>query len=126
MALAQKFAGYALCAILLAGCASTEMKPFIGKDVSEVRMVWGEPISAFDLPDGRRAFQYRWGGGAAVLPAQSQSNTFISGNTANTHTTSTPAIIANSEGCIVSFIGRRNKTNSFTIEEYRIPERLVC
>ncbi|WP_207063551.1 hypothetical protein [Motiliproteus sp. SC1-56] len=53
--------GFTLCvlaATVLAGCASNMLEKYAGKDIREVMVDYGEPVSAFDLPDGRRAFQW--------------------------------------------------------------------
>jgi len=42
----------------LAGCASQIMKSYVGKDVREIMIDYGPPANAFDMGDGRRAFQW--------------------------------------------------------------------
>jgi len=44
------------------------MKAFIGKDIRYVVLSDGQPEGAMDMPDGRRAFQFRVGGGAVTYP----------------------------------------------------------
>jgi len=52
----------ALMAIaLLTGCASQIMQSYIGKDIREVVVDYGPPTNAFDMGDGRRAFQWEQG-----------------------------------------------------------------
>ena len=48
--------------IFLAGCASTEMKSYIGQDIREVILTNGQPIGAIEMGNGTRAFQFMWGG----------------------------------------------------------------
>ncbi|WP_372376335.1 hypothetical protein ACDI35_08680 [Xanthomonas axonopodis pv. cajani] len=69
----------------LAGCASTEMKQYVGKDIREVILVNGPPINELDMEDGVRAFQFKWGGGTVALPQTSQTTGQVSsvGSTAN-------------------------------------------
>src|SRR5690242_18299146 len=55
------------------GCVSTHMKRFVGKDVRYVQVEDGQPIRVFDLPDGKRAFQFLWGGGTYVVPKTTTS-----------------------------------------------------
>ena len=43
---------------LLTGCASQIMQGYVGKDVREVMLDYGAPANAFDMGDGRRAFQW--------------------------------------------------------------------
>lgn len=49
----------ALCALVLAGCASTEMKKYVGKPIEETFIAYNKPENVFEFPDGRRAYQYR-------------------------------------------------------------------
>lgn len=42
----------------LNGCASQIMQSYIGKDLREVMLDHGSPTNAFDMGDGRRAFQW--------------------------------------------------------------------
>lgn len=42
----------------LTGCASQIMQSYVGKDVREVMLDYGPPANAFDMGDGRRAFQW--------------------------------------------------------------------
>jgi hypothetical protein len=118
----------AVCAFaLLSGCASTAMKKFVGASISEAYMSYGKPENIFDLPDGRRAFQYYWGGGSGIFPGQ-QSTTIAptGGGAYNVTTTGTPALIYESKGCLVTLIARPVVNGDFVVEEYRIPKRLVC
>lgn len=45
-------------AMALSGCASSIMQSYVGKDINEVIMDYGAPINSFDMPDGKRAFQW--------------------------------------------------------------------
>jgi len=47
-----------LIASFLSGCASQILKSYIGKDIREVMLDYGPPTNAFDMGDGRRAFQW--------------------------------------------------------------------
>ncbi|ABD27451.1 conserved hypothetical protein [Novosphingobium aromaticivorans DSM 12444] len=118
----------ALClisAIALAGCASTAMKQYVGESVTEAVMRLGPPENAFDLPDGRRAFQWHWGGGAVVVPGHTAATVAPVGSVAVVNATSTPAYVAESDGCLVTLIAKP-VGNDYRVEEYRIPKRLVC
>lgn len=114
-----------VAAVLLSACVSTEMKGYVGKDVSEVLMAYGQPEQVLDLPDGRRAWQFRWGGGRAVLPGRAQTTVQSVGNTAVGTTTATPSMIVDSEGCLITYIGTRTG-NYWTITDIRVPKQLVC
>jgi len=113
-------------ALTLAGCASTAMKGFTGKSINEAFFRYGRPENVFDLPDGRRAFQFYWGGGSFAVPATSTTALNANGLGGYTATTtSIPGGLLESKGCLVTLIARPNGTD-FIVEEYRIPKRLVC
>ena len=117
--------------LALSGCVSTHMKSFIGKDIREVMMTEGPPLNAFDLGEGRRAFQYRFGGGAFVTP-QISNTTGTSTTVGNSvwldqRTITQPAAIAGSEGCLISYIAEFSAAKStWTVVDIRYPKRLIC
>lgn len=112
--------------LALAACASTAMNKYVGGSVSEAYMSYGQPEAVFDLPDGRRAFQFYWGGGKGVVPANVQTSIQPTGlGGYQVTTTGTPAMAYESKGCLVTLIARP-EGNDFVVEEYRIPQRLVC
>jgi len=53
-------AGVLVC-VALSGCATSTMRSYIGRNVSDVTLDYGPPVNAFDMPDGRRGFQWRLG-----------------------------------------------------------------
>ena len=59
------------------------------------------------------------------MPAQRTAVATLFGNVTTVQTTSTPAMILNSPGCLITYIARNNGSG-FVIEEYRIPKKLVC
>jgi hypothetical protein len=109
----------------LSACASTQMQGFVGKPIEEAYMRYGPPENVFDLPDGRRAFQFRWGGGTTVVPGYSTTNVATYGDTAQATTVGSPGAVINSPGCLVTLIGHPVGT-SFVVDEYRIPKTLIC
>jgi hypothetical protein len=118
-------------AFMLSGCVSTHMKAFIGKDIREVMLTEGPPINAFDLSEGRRAFQYRFGGGTFVTPQVSNTATSatVVGNSVwlDQRTITQPAAIVESQGCVISYIAEFDqKKSSWTVVDIRYPKRLVC
>lgn len=115
----------AAMAIALSGCVSTAMKAHVGKSITEALFAYGKPENVFDLPDGRRAFQFRWGGGSAIIPGQSNSTMMPNGAGYSVNTTSTPATLIESAGCLVTLIAKPSGSD-FIVEEYRYPKRLVC
>lgn len=113
-------------ALALFGCASDAMRGYVGKSVTAAYIDHGTPENVFDLPDGRRAFQFRWGGGAGIVPGYANSTVSPTGlGGFRVTTTGVPATYVESAGCLVTLIARPNG-NDFLIEEYRIPKRLVC
>lgn len=118
-------------AVTATSCVSTHMKQFIGQDIREVIMVNGQPIDAFDLADGKRAFQYRFGGGQLVQPSVStESGTAIRfKNQAwfEKQTITKPSRVVELEGCLISYIAWFDEQkNSWIIEDIRYPKQLVC
>ena len=121
----------AALALALSGCVSTHMKGFIGKDIREVMMTEGPPLNAFDLSEGRRAFQYRFGGGSFVTPQVSNTtgSAAVVGNSIwlDQRTITQPAAIVESEGCLISYIAEfNNSLSSWIVTDIRYPKRLVC
>jgi hypothetical protein len=55
-------------ALALSGCASQIMQGYVGRPVTDAIADYGPPTNAYDLPGGRRAFQWSrstsvsWGG----------------------------------------------------------------
>lgn len=45
-------------ALAVGGCASTVMKGYVGQPLQAAMVDYGPPESAFDMGDGRRAFQW--------------------------------------------------------------------
>lgn len=115
-----------LAAAALAGCASTEMRTFVGKPVEETMFAYGEPVHVIEMSDRRRAYQYRWGGGTVVVPGQVNATAQTFGNITTVRSTSTPAAIYESAGCLITFIASDHGEGRYVVEEYRVPKQLVC
>ncbi len=115
----------AIGVLTLTGCVSTEMKRFLGKPIEETFITYGQPENVFEFPDGRRAYQYRWGGGSFAMAGRGSAIATSTGNITTVQTTYTPATIMNSPGCLITYIARNNGTG-FIVEEYRFPKKLVC
>lgn len=109
----------------LISCASTQMKGYVGKSIQEANLELGSPEKIKKLPNGKRAYQYRWGGGTMVVNGKAKS-IITNGNIFTTvDTVYTPARIIRSKGCLVTLIA--SKKNSFWIvEDWKIPQKLVC
>lgn len=120
-----------LLVAFLSGCASSHMQQFVGQDIREVVMADGPPENVFDYGEGRRVFQFRWGGGTYVLPTTSQTtvNAYRLGSSVyGTATTTTlPARAIESEGCLLSYITEWVEVrDGWIVQEIRYPQRLVC
>ncbi len=115
----------ALVLFTIASCASTEMKTLVGKPIEEAMFAYGRPENVINLSDNSKAYQFRWGGGTTVLPSQSTSTAQVYGNNATVRTTATPALIMESQGCLITFITVNNGDKD-VITDYRIPKQLVC
>ena len=115
----------AALSVLLIGCVSTGMKKLVGQPIEEAFISYGQPENVFAFPDGRRVYQFRWGGGAFVQPSRTNATVTAVGNTAVLNSTTTPAAILNAPGCLITFI-TTNNGNGWIITDYRIPKQLVC
>ena len=112
--------------IVMSGCASTEMKSYIGKDIREVVLTNGQPLGALDMGNGVRAFQFIWGGTTTTAV---RAQTEIQGNSewfgkADIRSSGS-ALMSN--GCIVAYLTRYDDSRKgWIIFDYRIPQKLVC
>lgn len=120
-----------LILICVSGCASTHMAQYMGKEIQEVMIDSGAPVNAFDMSDGRRAFQFRWGGGTFVTP---QTTTYSGSASAigNSAWYSGTAItngghVISSEGCLITYLTNwDNDKKTWIVTENRLPKQLVC
>ena len=121
----------ALAAVAILGCASTHMKQYLGKDIREVVIDSGPPINAFDMGDGTRAFQFKWGGGTYVVPQSTTTTGSVTavGNSAwyQSHSISTGGGVVTSEGCVITYFATwHQQKDSWIVSNYRVPKQLVC
>ncbi len=113
--------------IAVVGCASSTAEKFVGQSIEEAYFKLGPPENVFDLTDGRRAFQFYWGGGNFVAPGNATSNMTSNYDGSTTiKTVLTPAQVYSSRGCLITLIAEGSENSEWTIEEWRIPDRLVC
>lgn len=121
-------AGVVIAAI---GCASMHMKRFIDKDVRYVVIEDGIPENVFDMPDGLRAFQFRWGGGTFAVPKTTTTNGQLQliGNQAwfNQEKIESGGFVVNSPGCLITYVARWDADRKgWIVKEIAYPHRLVC
>jgi hypothetical protein len=123
---ASKAALVATLALLsLVSCVSTMMEGYLGKPIEEAQLEFGPPIQVLDMPDGRRAFQFRYGGGPVMVPGSSTSTVTTYGNTATVNTFGTPGGVLYTEGCILTFFALK-EGNAWIIRDLKVPGGLVC
>lgn len=101
------------------------MRRYVGSDVSEVLIEYGQPEQVIELPDGRRAYQFRSGGGAVFVPSSTNATAVTTGSLTTVHATTNPGGIIPTEGCLLTFIAAPSGT-SWTVTEIRVPRQLVC
>lgn len=113
---------------LLTGCASSYMKQFIGKDIREIIVADGPPMNQFDMGDGRRAFQWYWGGGTFVTPQTTTGTvTDVGGGSAFVNATTTGGHVVSSRGCLVTYFAVRDEAKqAWIVKDIAYPDRLVC
>ena len=112
-------------ALVLSGCLSTHMKKYVGQPIEEAFITYGRPENVIEFPDGRRAYQFRYGGGSIMTPSTGTATATTFGNVTTVQSNVTPAMILNSPGCLITYITRKTG-ETYTIEEYRMPKQLVC
>lgn len=111
---------------LLAGCASSIMKGFVGEPLQQAMVKYGPPLNAFDMGDGRRAFQWVMTS-TYVMPsyATNTGNAYAVGNSVywsqNTQISGGQPI---SNRCAYTLYGRWNGS-AWIIEGFAKPN-LIC
>lgn len=113
------------------GCVSTHMKKFIGKDVRYVQVEDGAPIRVFDLPDGKRAFQFLWGGGTYVVPktTTSQGSVQLVGDEAyyTERKIESGGFLVNNPGCAITYITKWDAgPKGWIVTEISYPHKVAC
>lgn len=112
----------------LAGCASQIMQSYVTKDVREVMIDYGPPQNAFDMGDGRRAFQWVMRSSYTTpTNVATSGNVTAYGNSAwvNSNTQITGGQTINSR-CVYTIFGRWDDSRKgWTITEFKKPN-LMC
>lgn len=117
--------------VVTAGCVSTHMKQFIGKDVRYIAVQDGPPEHVFDMPDGRRAFQYHLGGGQVTVPTTTTTNGQVQlvGDSlyySEQKLTEGGGTFV-SEGCLVTYFAAWDATaKGWVVRDISYPKRLAC
>ncbi len=114
-------------ALLLAGCVSTHMQQYIGRDIREVIVDSGPPVNTLDMGGGRRAFQFYWGGGDIIVPASGSGTATVIGNTVYASSVSYPGGVVHSEGCLITYFARQAEgSDAWIVTEIAYPKRVFC
>ena len=123
--LSIRFVLVVLLLIPLYGCASNFANSYIGKSTIDLELDLGKPANIVELPDGKRSYQYYWGGGTYALPGYSTSTVTTFGNSAYIDTTTYPTQVVSSKGCLINFITEQRE-GLWIVVDATWPDRLVC
>ena len=123
----RKLSALLAATLLLAACVSTHMEQYVGRDIRDVMVDSGEPVNVFDMGDGRRAFQFYWGGGTIAVPQKTTTTGSVVGNTVYLDSTTYPGGVVHNPGCLITYFARHDEANNaWIVSEISYPERLVC
>lgn len=112
---------FALAALLFgAACASQIMEGLVGKDITEVQLQYGPPINVMDMPDGRKAFQWRVDTDM-MMPTTTTYTGVTNGGvyTGNAITTGGGFF---STACFYTLFAEPNRNKSFTVVGFQRPK----
>lgn len=112
-------------ALSLAGCVSAGMKTLVGEPIQAAQLRYGPPAQVIDMPDGRRAYQFKTGGGSVMLPSTSTTTVSPVGAGIVATTTGSPGGIAQLPGCYLTFMAAQ-ENGAWVIREAVPPKELVC
>jgi len=124
----KKLIGITLVLFLVAGCASSIMNGFVGKSLPQVMVKYGPPLNAFDMGDGRRAFQWIMTN-TYVTPmyATTTGNAFASGNSMMwSQNTQIGGGVPITDQCAYTMYGRWHEDQKLWIMEGFEPPNLMC
>ncbi len=114
--------------LVLSGCASQIMNSYVGNDVREVMVDYGTPDNAFDMGNGRRAFQWIMNDNyttPTTVTTTANINTYDSNSWVNSNTIITGGQTMNSK-CIYTMFGRWNEDRQgWYITDFKKPS-LMC
>ena len=114
--------------LTLSGCAGSIMNGFVGQPLQQVMVKYGPPANAFDMGDGRRAFQWAISK-TFVTPtnASTTGNAYGYGNSVTwTQNTQISGGVPITNSCMYTMYGRWNEnTNTWIMAGYEKP-KLMC
>lgn len=118
----------AITSLALTGCASQIMNGFVGKPLQEVMVRYGPPANAFDMGDGRRAFQWVMTS-TYVTPTTAYTTGTAYGHGNSVSWTQNTRIVGGqpiSNQCAYTMFGRwSDSANSWMMEGYQKPN-IMC
>lgn len=119
--------------LLVGGCASSIMEGFVGQPLQVGIARYGPPAFVFDMPDGRRAFQWRMESQVA-MPTTTYGNvntniyappgSFASANTQYSQTTYGGNVL--NQVCLYTMYARFNESQQAWIFEGFEKPSLAC
>jgi hypothetical protein len=119
---------YTLLIIGLSGCASQIMQSYVGKDLREVILDYGQPTNAFDMGEGKRAFQWARNKQFYVPTTSTTTGSVIgAGNTSflNANTITSGGYMAENKCVYTLFAKHLKEKDSWIVESYKKP-RFMC
>lgn len=109
--------------IFVSACASQVMGGFVGKDLTEVQLQYGPPINVLDMPDGRKAFQWRFDS-SMMMPTTTNYNAVASGNWVTGSATTYGGGILTTP-CFYTLFAKPNQNKSYTVVGFQ-PPSIAC
>lgn len=109
--------------LFAASCASQIMQGYVGKDITEVMVERGAPSAVFDMPDGRRAFQWQINQGIP-MPSTSTTTMAHTGGFGTATTTTTGGGVV-TQRCVYTLYAEPAPQDRFTVVGFE-PPRLGC
>lgn len=110
---------FAALLLPLPGCASQVLKGFVGRDVSSAIARYGPPETTFDLPDGRRAFQWKMVD-SYIVPTETSAEDVDTAN-GRRETVKTTGGYWKDEVCYYTIYANAGPNGSWTISGYEKP-----
>ncbi len=112
--------------LALAGCASNIMQGYVGKPIQAAMVDYGPPVNAFDMGDGRRAFQWSMTSTstAPTFVSNSGSATPVGNSVWWTQNTQISGGGTTTRECLYTLYGRWSGS-AWVIEDFEKP-RLLC
>ena len=128
----MKFIGYMLTILItifaLSGCASKIMQSYVGQDVRKVMLTYGKPSNAFNMGNGKRAFQWNKHK-TYVTPTYTNTSGYLSryGSyaTYNAYTRTTGGQVIHSSCVYTLFAKWSTKRNAWIVTGFQKP-KLSC